>query len=173
MKSKLKYILFISPLIFALDQITKAWIVKNIFFGTKITIWPSFFDLVHTRNQGAAFGFLSNWSDEWREPFFYIVSLIAVIFLFYFLKQLPDKNRIGFIAIALIFGGALGNICDRITRGSVVDFLSFHWYDKSVHWLVFGKHISIDLIWPAFNVADSAISVGVVLLMFQMSKQKK
>lgn len=165
MKQKLKIIALIFPLILLFDQYTKSLIVKLVPIGTRIPVFENFFDIVHTRNKGAAFGFLNDWSHEWRDPFFYIISLMAVGFLYYFLKQIPEKKKSHIVPIALIFGGAMGNITDRIFRGSVVDFLSLHWYDKMIDWYIFNQHINFDLVWPAFNVADSAISVGVVWLL--------
>lgn len=158
MKQKLKIVALISPIIFALDHLTKWIIVKNIPVGnTKIVVWDNFFDIVHYRNTGAAFSLFADMNPAIREPFFYTLSLVAMVVLFYFLKQLTTK--ILSIPLAMIFGGALGNITDRIFRGSVVDFLSFHWYDKAA--------------WPAFNVADSAITVGVVWLVIGMGFGKK
>jgi len=172
MKNKLKIVALIAPIILLLDQFTKSLIVKYVPYGTRITVFESFFDIVHARNKGAAFGFLNDWSHEMRDPFFYVVSLIAIVFLFYFLKQVPDGKRWNVVPIALIFGGALGNVTDRIFRGSVVDFLSVHWYDKVVDWTVMNVHFNFDLVWPAFNVADSAICVGVVWLLFFVGRME-
>lgn len=173
MKQKLKIVALVAPIILALDQYTKWLIVRHVDFGTRITVWENFFDIVHTRNRGAAFGFLHNWSHEMRDPFFYVVSLVAVFFLYYFLKQIPENRKMNAIPIALIFGGAMGNLTDRFFRGSVVDFLSFHWYDKTANWKIFGFHFNFDLTWPSFNVADSAISVGVVWLLLFMGQMEK
>lgn len=171
MKSKLKTLAKIAPLVLILDQLTKGLIVAYIPLGARRVVLENFFDIVHTRNKGAAFGFLSDWSHSLREPFFYLVSAIALIFLFYFLKQIPEKSKGGVAPVALILGGALGNIVDRFMRGSVVDFISLHWYNASVDWNVLGFPVNFPLIWPAFNVADSAISVGVVWLLVVMSRQ--
>lgn len=169
MKKKLKIVLIISPIILILDQITKALIGYFIPQGTKIVIWENFFDLVHTRNKGAAFGILSSWDSAYRDVFFYILAFLALCFLIYFLRQLPAKQKSGAMPIAMVLGGALGNIIDRIFRGSVIDFLSFHWYNRHVSWKIFGQSIDFNLVWPAFNVADSAITVGVIwLLIFMM-----
>lgn len=161
MKQKLKIVAIISPLIFILDHLTKWLIVKNIPVGNlkKIVVWENFFDIVHYRNTGAAFSMFADMNPSIREPFFYALSIIAMGVLFYFLKQLTSQQKILSIPLAMIFGGALGNITDRIFRGSVVDFLSFHWYDKAA--------------WPAFNVADSAITVGVIWLVIGMGFGKK
>lgn len=173
MTRKIKILLVVSPIILVLDHLTKWLIVKKVPLGSKIVVWENFFDIVHTRNTGAAFGILADWSHEWRNPFFYLVSAIAVVFLIYFLRQIQENQKGALVSIALIFGGALGNLSDRIFRGSVVDFLSFHWYDQSVNWNLFGWKINFDLIWPAFNVADSAITVGVFWLLIAMGRIKK
>jgi len=171
MKDKIIPILWISPLVLILDQWTKWLVVKNLAFGSKITILENFFDIVHVRNKGAAFGVLSTWNSEYRDLFFYVLALGAICFLFYFLKQLKKHEHKMVYPIALIVGGAIGNVADRAFRGSVVDFVSFHWYNESVHWEVWGRMIDFDLVWPAFNVADSAISVSVVYLIFCMMFQ--
>lgn len=163
MKAKLKIILLIAPAIFLLDQFTKGLVVKSIQFGDRIPVWENFFDLVHTRNRGAAFGLLSQWQSQHRDLFFYVLTVLALLFLFYYLKELPAKW--GSVApVGLILGGAIGNFTDRLTRGSVVDFLSFHMADKAI----FG----VDLVWPAFNVADSAITVGVLWLLLATARKK-
>lgn len=147
----------VMPLIFILDQITKAFIVKYLPLGAKFTVWP-FFDIVHVRNRGAAFGILSGWNSHYRDILFYIFAFLAFIFLIHYLIGIKEKHRWQMFPVAMILGGALGNVSDRVFRGSVVDFLSFHWYDWA---------------WPSFNVADSAISVGVVGLMIAMMRESK
>lgn len=174
MKKKLKIIAIFSPIILALDQITKWLIVQKIPFGDKVVIWENFFDIIHTRNKGAAFGMLSTWDSAYRDLFFYGISLLAFGFLIYFLKQIPEERKWSATSVALILGGALGNVIDRIFRGSVVDFLSFHWHNKAVDWQIFGKPIHLELVWPAFNVADAAITTGVFwLLIFTSFHQRK
>ena len=155
----------IAPLIFVFDQVTKWLVVRHIPFGGRIAVWEHFIDLVHTKNRGAAFGFLSQWESANRDIFFYLLSLAALVFLFYYLKEIPAGQKGPVIPIAFIFGGALGNLSDRIFRGAVVDFLSVHWHDREVFWEFFGHQIRFYLTWPAFNVADSAITVGVIWLM--------
>lgn len=163
----------LSPLVFVLDQLTKAMVVKTMGLGQKIVLIPNFLDLVHVRNRGAAFGILSAWDSAYRDVFFYVLALGALIFLYIFLKQLPAHGKTAVITVGLIFGGALGNIVDRLSRGSVVDFVSVHWYDKKVAWELLGYNLHFDLQWPAFNVADSAITVGVIWLAFLMMFQHK
>ncbi len=169
MNQKLKTVLILSPLVLVLDQLTKWFVVKNIPYGGLVEVIPRFFDLVHYRNKGAAFGFLSQWDSAYRDIFFYVLAVFAILFLFSFLKQIPEDNKKAIIPVALIFGGAMGNIIDRIFRGSVVDFLLVHWDNRHVSWSVAGWSLDFDLVWPAFNVADSAISVSVIWLFIVMT----
>ena len=154
------------------DQLTKRLILKFIPLGDSIPVIPGIFDIVHTRNKGAAFGFLAETPESFRLPFFFIVSTLALTLITIYFFRLKDPRRSIYVCLALILGGALGNIYDRIFLGEVVDFLSFHWYDKIVHWGIAGGWLRFRLEWPAFNVADSAISVAVVWLMFLLSSNK-
>jgi signal peptidase II len=114
----------------------------------------SFFDLVHYHNQGAAFGFLND-AGGWQKWFFAGISITAAIVITYLIKK-HSTQKLFCLGLALVLGGALGNLYDRITLGYVVDFLNFHWNDHA---------------FPAFNVADSAISVGVALLLLDSFKK--
>ena len=170
MKQKLRWLATITPLVFLTDQMTKHWIMQHIPLGDAVPIVPGLFDLVHTRNRGAAFGFMSGLNQHVRLPFFFIVSLIVMALLVvYFFRQKDDRRGI-LISLAMILGGAIGNIWDRIFLGEVVDFLSFHWYDAAVHLKIGGWALKTRLEWPAFNVADASISVGVILLMILMAR---
>ncbi|MBX7147796.1 signal peptidase II [bacterium] len=172
MLHKIKKILLVFPPIYILDQITKALIVKYFTFGASKVIIPGYFDLVHVRNRGAAFGFLAAWDSHLRDIFFYVLSGVAIAFLYSFLKQLKSSDKLSIVAVGMVFSGAIGNLTDRIFRGSVVDFLSFHWQNKTASFSLLGKHVFFDLTWPAFNVADMAISCGVVLLLYTMVRSK-
>lgn len=163
----------ISPIVVIADQFTKWLIVQKLLIGQKIVVWENFFDIVHTRNRGAAFGILSQWESANRDLFFYALSLAAFLFLFYFLREIPAGKKRQVFPVAVIFGGALGNIIDRIFRGSVVDFLSFHWYDRVFSFDIAGYSFDLNLTWPAFNVADSAITVGVFWLLVVLSRRRQ
>jgi len=141
-------------IVLVLDLITKRWVEGSLFHGQHIPL-TSFFNLVLTYNAGAAFSFLSD-AGGWQRWFFTIVSIGASTLIIYLLRK-HAAERLFCIALSLILGGALGNLWDRVTLGHVVDFLDFH---------VAGYH------WPAFNVADSAISVGAVLLVIDSFRQK-
>ena len=153
MKSFYRY-LSISTAIIALDLTTKHLIQQDFKFGDSKTI-TSFFDLVRYHNTGAAFSFLAD-AGGWQKWFFTGISVVASIVIIYLLKK-HTENKLFCFGLALVLGGALGNLYDRVTLGYVVDFLSFH---------ING------LYWPAFNVADSAICVGVGILLLDSFKAK-
>lgn len=145
----------VSALIVALDLYTKSLVQKAFAFGEHLTV-TSFFDLVRYHNEGAAFSFLAN-AGGWQKWFFTVVTLVAVIVITYLLVK-HHANKLFSSGLALVLGGAIGNLYDRLTLGYVVDFLYFH---------------IDDLYWPAFNVADSAICVGVGLLLLDSFKKDK
>lgn len=153
-----------TPLVVLLDQITK-WVIKSqLALGTKIVVWEGYFDIVHVRNKGAAFGMLSAWQSEWRGYFFYGISLLALIALtVLYVKSKPTERRIQ-IPLALILGGAIGNLIDRSYQGEVVDFLRFHYYNQVADFTVLGKHFRFLMSWPSFNIADIAITCGAIFL---------
>ena len=141
-------------LVTVLDQISKAIIASHFAFGESIRV-TSFFDLVLAHNTGAAFSFLAG-AGGWQRWFFTAIALVAVVVIVYFLRKHVDEPRFCF-ALSLILGGALGNLIDRVALGHVVDFLLFHYEGHA---------------WPAFNVADSAITVGAVLLAWESLRTK-
>ena len=166
-KSKIRLVALITLVILTLDHLTKWLIVKYIPYGGEVIVWPGFFDVLHTRNTGAAFGMLSEWNSPLRDVFFYGVGSLAFYFLFQYIKSTPLSDKITLAALSLVTGGAIGNLTDRLIRGSVVDFLSFHYHHQIKMLTLFGYEIVIPLTWPAFNVADSSICVGVTLLIVQ------
>ena len=139
----------LAGLVIVLDQLTKLWVLATLKLGERIEV-TSFFNLVLVFNPGAAFSFLSD-AGGWQRWFF-VVLAIAVSGWLTFLIRRHAAERLLPLAAALILGGALGNVIDRIRFGAVADFLDVH---------AAGWH------WPAFNIADSAISVGVALLVWQ------
>lgn len=164
---KLKYkILFIVPVLFLGDQISKLWIASHLSFGDSITVIPGLFDIVHVLNRGGAFGLFAQVDSVLREVFFYGVSSLAVLLIVIYYVTLTESQVAIYICLSLILSGALGNLCDRFVRGAVVDFLSFHWYDQVAQFDFFGNLIRFRLEWPAFNVADSAITLGVLGICF-------
>lgn len=151
---KLGALVLAGPLIVVLDQWTKWEIMERFRLGESVDVIEGFFSLSYIRNTGAAFGFMANVEPAIRIPFFTAVPLIALGAIAYvFRKVAPDDLRMG-SALAMVVGGALGNLIDRLRFGYVIDFLDFHWRGN--------YHF------PAFNVADSAICVGVGLLMLDL-----
>lgn len=151
MKKKHVHVGSIVGIVLVLDQITKYIIETHVRLHDTITVIPGFFNITHVRNKGAAFGILSTLPDHWRTAFFLSVTLIAVAAISVLIVRTIE--RLPLFAFSLIAGGAIGNVVDRIRYGEVVDFIQ--WYVKSYYW-------------PSFNVADSAISIGVVLLAYEM-----
>jgi signal peptidase II len=172
-KAKLKIIAVLVPLVFLADQGTK-WLVKrSLNIGDSISVVRGLFDIVHVRNRGAAFGFMAQLPESVRLPFFYAVSAVALGLITVYLFRMKDGRRSIAVCLALILGGACGNIWDRIRLGEVVDFLSFHWYNTVARIPLGSRTLVFRLEWPAFNVADSAISVAVVWLMLLLMKETK
>jgi len=139
----------LSGLVIVMDQLTKFWVLAVLKSGERIEL-TSFFNLVLVFNPGAAFSFLSD-AGGWQRGFFIVLALAVSVWLVLLIRQ-HAAERLLPAAAALILGGALGNVIDRIRFGAVVDFLDAH---------AAGWH------WPAFNVADSAISLGVALFIWQ------
>ncbi|MFA7167090.1 MAG: signal peptidase II [Desulfoplanes sp.] len=158
MTNKYKYVSLLAAILVALDQATKIWIQNSISFYENIPVVQGFFDLVHVLNRGAAFGFLNQADIHWQTYFFIAVSALAVVLIFHLLKTVDRNDQYLFTGLGCILGGALGNMIDRIRIGEVIDFLDFH---------LAGHH------WPAFNVADIAISIGALLLLISFYRRKK
>ena len=138
----------ISLSIFLLDILTKNYIQNKIMYGDQVEI-TSFLSFVHFQNPGAAFSFLSD-QGGWQRYFLIVISLLALIYIPSLINQYK-KNMLIVIGLLLILGGAIGNLYDRISYGYVIDFIYFH---------------IAEFYWPAFNVADSAISIGVLLFLY-------
>ncbi len=148
-----KTLFFIAGLIVLLDQITKEIVLKKLPFYDSVTVVTGFFSLTNIRNPGGAFGLMANQPPFVRVFFFIFVSALFIIMIYFFYLKIPAgyfKLRMG---IAMIVGGAMGNMIDRIRFGYVVDFLDF--YLKNFHW-------------PAFNVADSAITIGITIFAYHL-----
>lgn len=173
MQFKYKTLLILTPFILIFDQFTK-WLVRlKVEFGYVIPVIPGYFDIVHFSNKGAAFGMFSGSDSAFRVPFFYAVSAIAVIVIVVALIKLPARDRLMAAIFSLILGGIAGNILDRIRFGEVTDFLSVHIQDKFADFVLFGHQFHFRLEWPAFNVADSAITVAMVLLIYSLLRSQK
>jgi signal peptidase II len=147
--------LVVSGLVILLDQLTKHMIQQTLAYGASIRVTP-FFDLVHVLNRGAAFSFLSS-AAGWQRGFFITIALAASGLIVYLLRR-HVADRLFCFALSLILGGALGNVVDRILLGAVVDFLHFH----------LAEHY-----FPAFNLADSAITCGAGLLIWDSLRRPR
>lgn len=153
-KKKYQILSWVMPLVVVLDQLTKWEVVKNFSLGQTRSIVPGIFDLTYVRNTGAAFGILAHADARWRVPFFVLVPLVALLAIFQVFRRISEKDLKLAYALALVMGGAIGNLIDRAWLNYVVDFLLFHW---KYEWQ-----------FPAFNIADSAICVGVGILMLDL-----
>ena len=157
-----RYVLLglISLGIVVIDQITKVYIMQTMRLHESIPVIPNLFSITYIRNPGAAFGILSTSSGSFRLIFFGLTSIFALGLLGTILARMPKDDWMGQISVVAILGGAVGNLLDRLRFGEVIDFLDF--YIEPYHW-------------PAFNVADSAITVGVLFLIlhFAFEKQKE
>ena len=157
-----RYILLVgvSLVLIALDQITKMFVTHTMHLHESIPGIKDFFNLTYIRNPGAAFGIFATTNSAFRLIFFVGESTFALGLLGTIFYRLHPDDVWGQLTVSSIFGGAIGNLIDRLRYGEVIDFLDFH---------ISGYH------WPAFNVADSAISIGVVslLIIFSLDKKKE
>ena len=143
----------LAALLFAADQATKLWILATYQLGDS-TFVTGFFNIVRVHNTGAAFSFLAD-AGGWQRWFFTAVGVAAAVFIVWMLRSHPGQKLFAF-ALSCILGGAIGNVVDRLLHGYVVDWLDFHW--PFLSGLFSGGHF------PAFNIADAAITVGAVSL---------
>lgn len=160
MKSaKFVYLISISGLIIALDQITKVMIHTQFQLHESKTVIENFLNLTYVRNFGAAFGILSQTPSSFREIFFVTMPPFACALILYIIWGLKQSQKAQLICLASVFGGAVGNFIDRVQYHYVIDFIDFHFYNKQT--------------WPAFNIADVAIVVGVFFLIYFVLTEKE
>ena len=143
--------LWLSGLVIMLDQVTKYAADRLLTFRSPVTVIPDFFNFTLAYNEGAAFSFLSD-AGGWQRWFFTALAMIVSLVLVFWIKNLSRQERWTAAALALILGGAMGNLIDRVIHGHVIDFIQWY-YDK--------------FYWPSFNIADSAISLGAAILITQ------
>ena len=142
-----------------LDQLSKIYIDNNFALGESKRVITHFFHFTYVRNPGAAFGILAD--SAIRLPFFITISVLASLGILWYVRQIPSEKHWQHLSLGLILSGALGNLIDRIRFSEVIDFLDVHWYNYH---------------WPAFNIADSAICVGVAIMLvctWHEERQKK
>lgn len=149
----------IAALVLCLDQYTKYLVCEHIPRFGKVEVVPGCLDLVHIRNTGIAFGLLQNIGNRYRLAMMLFAGLVTVILVAILAKQISKTRKLQLIALSMILGGAVGNLIDRIRFEEVVDFIDVHWRNL-YHW-------------PAFNMADAAISIGVVLILIDELFLKK
>jgi signal peptidase II len=150
----------VSLFVTVVDQITKMLVRSNLPLFKRIPLLP-FLDITHLRNPGAAFGMLNNLSENVRMPLFVLILAVAFIAILFFIKKAEDNDTLLISSLSLILGGAIGNSLDRFRLGYVTDFIDFYWFGNPQY------------NWPPFNVADAAITIGVVLILFETFFLKK
>jgi signal peptidase II len=144
------------PLI-AVDQLSKIYISNHMMMYESIPIIPNWFDITYTQNPGAAFSMFANFPPVFRTVFLFALSATAIVVLLVMIAQTDEISLIS-VAFALVLAGASGNLIDRAIRGRVIDFIRVHYFDAS---------------YPIFNVADSAITIGVILIILSTFFSKK
>jgi len=150
---KFRIPIIVSTIVIILDQLSKWLVVKHIPLYEKVSFLP-FLEITHIRNPGAAFGIFRDLPENVRLILFAIVLITAVVVIFYFVKKTGPHDKLLRFSLGLISGGAIGNSIDRFRLRYVTDFIDFHWFgDPALHW-------------PPFNIADSAITIGVILILF-------
>ncbi|MBA3028209.1 MAG: signal peptidase II [Desulfobacteraceae bacterium] len=153
MKRKYQILLIISSIVVMMDQLTKALVVAKIPLYNTIVVIPGFFNLTHLRNPGVAFGLFSGGNSNLQQMLLMGAAICAVCVIFYFYSKTGQEFPLMLIGFSLIVGGAVGNLIDRFRFSGVVDFVEVY----------VGKYT-----WPAFNVADSAICIGVSIFFYYM-----
>jgi signal peptidase II len=148
-----KYHFLIAFFVVLLDRIAKLTVEKKILLHDSISVIPGFFRITHVENRGAAFGLFADSPSEWKIAVLVLFSLVALVIVSTLLWKNSHSITTTGVGLALILGGAIGNLWDRLFSGHVVDFLLFY----------LGQYQ-----WPAFNVADSAIVIGAGLLVFEI-----
>jgi signal peptidase II len=151
------YLLLVASGIVVLDQLTKFLIVRALPLHTAKEIIPGFFSLLHVHNTGGAFSLLAGGHSQWRPVFFIALTIFVLTILVLAYRKVRVEDRWTRTAYSLICGGAVGNLIDRVRLGEVIDFLVFY----------IGRYQ-----WPAFNVADSAITVGAVMLLVSLLRNR-
>lgn len=156
MAYRYRLLLITTTLSLVLDQLSKLYIDQTFKLYQSLVVIENFFNITYIRNQGAAFGIFAD--SSFRVPFFIGIAVVAGVAILWAIHRLRDDQKLLCFGLSLIFSGAIGNLIDRIRLGEVIDFLDVHWYQYH---------------WPAFNVADSAICVGVALLLWDMWRDER
>jgi len=157
-RPSIRMLLSVPLTVVAIDQVTKFWVAGRMNLFESIPVVPGFFSITYVRNPGAAFGMFSEAHGLLRMGFLVSVSLVAVVMLSVFFLKSPHAERVSRVAAVLVIGGALGNLIDRLRFGEVIDFLD----------VFVGR-----LHWPAFNVADSAITIGIGMFVVSAWRERE
>jgi signal peptidase II len=153
---RFRLLAIVSVVVLVPDQATKLYVDATFRLHESVAVVPSFFHFTYVRNKGAAFGIFAD--SAVRIPFFITISILAAVGILWYLRRLRDGQTLQVFSLSLIFAGAVGNLIDRVRLGEVIDFIDVHWYQYH---------------WPAFNIADSAITVGVFLLLYDMWREER
>jgi len=154
--NKKKYLLIFTVIII-LDQVTKFVIKSNLALYDRVEVIKGFFQITHVRNSGAVWGILSDHPAQWVSLVITGLSIVALVVVFYYFLKLEATCTLELTALSFVIGGAIGNNIDRVIRGYVIDFIDM--YIKSHHW-------------PTYNIADSFITIGVILLIISIWRGK-
>ena len=138
----------VGAIILVIDLATK-WFIKTYYLNASHPILDGFLEIRYVENTGIAFGFLDSLESEWKAPILGLLAVLAAVMVSYYIWTTPPRERSNLVALGLILGGVMGNFIDRLIHTFVIDFIRIHWRDL--------------VAWPTFNVADSAITSGVIL----------
>ena len=153
MRNKYFFLFIVSGVLIVLDQYTKFMVTIHIPLNYSFKVIAGVFNLTHIRNSGVAFGLFANQQSEYKALMFIAISTIAIMAILVIFHQTPEKKKLVRTGLILIFSGAIGNLIDRTLHGEVIDFIDF---------IVRGHHF------PAFNIADSCITIGVALMVIDL-----
>ena len=153
MKNKYVLLFFVSGVLIVMDQYTKLMVSLHIPLNYSVKVVEDFFNLTHIRNSGVAFGLFASQQSEYKALMFIAISTIAIIAILVIFHQTPKEKKMVQTGLILIFSGAIGNLIDRILHGEVIDFVDF---------FINRSHF------PAFNIADSCITVGVIMMVIDL-----
>ena len=156
--NRYRFAALLAVIVVVLDQATKWLAASSLPIWTGKVVIPGFFNLVHVLNRGAAWGFLDSEDIHWQRPLFIGVALLALVFIGYMLKTTEESDRWMIWGLGFIAGGAVGNLIDRVNTGAVIDFLDF--YVGDFHW-------------PAFNIADCALTVGAGCIIISVLRNQR
>jgi len=156
LRNKYLQLLLVSNALIILDQITKFIVSIHIPLHHSLAVVKDFLSITHIRNAGVAFGLFASQPSEYKALTFITVSTVAIVAILFIFHQTADAKRLVQIGLTLILSGAVGNLIDRVLHGEVIDFLDFQ---------IRGYH------WPAFNLADSCITIGVGMMIIDLFQQ--